>query len=293
VSSGPDGSSLAAHIESFRRDGFVVLRGLHRDRVAACRAAVLEAYWAAWAGAEADYAARRRWRGPAWHDERPELFLPYAVHPDLLDLLMGPFVGAKGVGAGVTPVVAEEQALLERVWHRDMWPQPGWTDDYLPPEAVNVLTYLQAGPAAGYLRVLPGSHRGFAGIPEAAAEQPHPDERAVDMEPGDAVVLHSCTLHSHAGNCSQAERIVVNAFFTKCWLPPLIKYSNSAISELIAGARAREDRRLVRLFHPDQDELIDRAKHFHAHWPDGCSLSQEEMWRRWIAEDRAALKVSP
>ena len=276
-------SDLDRHLQHVRRDGFTVLRGLTRAHVQGWRAAILDRYGID-RKSPMDLLA-----------ERPELVLPYVTHPDLLDLLeglMGPFVGLAGSGALVEPSCAEDRARRERVWHRDMWPLPGWTDDYLPPDGVNVLTYLQGGEAAGPLRVLPGSHRGRRGIPDDAVQQPHPDELAVRVEPGDTVAVHSCTLHSGAGNFSGAERILVYAFFTKCWLPTEGDHDNAEIRRLLDDARRRDDRRVVRLFAPDRAELIDRAKQFHAHRPDGCSISQEEMWRRWIAEDRAALNAA-
>ena len=37
--------------------------------------------------------------------------------------------------------------------------------------------------------MLPGSHRGLRGIPDDAVKQPHPDELAVRVDPGDTVVV--------------------------------------------------------------------------------------------------------
>ena len=124
---------LGVHEEEFRRDGYTVLPGLHATRVDAWRSVIL-----------ADYAHgtnRDDVNSPhaSWLNERPDLFLPYVIADDLLDLterLMGPFVGLTGQGSKISASVSTAAAEQFRVWHRDMWPVPGWTSDYLPPNGI-------------------------------------------------------------------------------------------------------------------------------------------------------------
>lgn len=97
-------------------------------------------------------------------------------------------------------------------------------------------------------------------------------------------------LHSEGGNHSGELRALVFAFLTKCWLPTKNHYSGPAIDVLLQDARSRDDRRIIRLFEPDENELISRAKMFHAHIPDGCAISEQDMWKRWVAEDREACR---
>jgi hypothetical protein len=54
------------------------------------------------------------------------------------------------------------------------------------------------------------------------------------------------------------------------------------VQKIIKMAREKNDRRLMRLFGVDE-QLIARAN-------SGYQTSDEEMWDRWIAEDRAALR---
>ena len=275
---------LDTHENFFREHGYTVVPGLNADRVAMWREAILESH-----GREGSPGDDVSGTGPSWLNERPALVLPYVASDDLLDLverLMGPFVGLAGQGSKVSLSRPVEEAGRFRVWHRDMWPVPGWTNDYLPPNGINVLTYLQQGDEYGPLYVIPGSHRRHIPISDEEAVAPHRDELAVKVDAGDTILVHSTLLHSEGGNHSDELRLLVFAFLTKCWLPKKSHYHGPAIDALLQDARSRNDRRVIRLFEPDQDELISRAKMFHGHVPDGCAISERDMWIRWVAEDR-------
>ena len=136
-----------------------------------------------------------------------------------------------------------------------MWSLPGWTDDYLPPNAVNVLTYLQEGAEYGPLRVIPGSHRGGALVGSEGPGKIQAGEQAVELAAGDTVLIHSSLLHSTSGNYSGRLRIFVSYFYTKCWLPKRDAYGMERMQREIRAARARGDRRVARLFEPDRELL--------------------------------------
>lgn len=216
--------------------------------------------------------------------ERPDLFLPALVAPAMLDLLeelMGPFVGFDSLQVAVTPPVSAAEARAVRAWHRDMWSLPGWTEDYLPPNAVNVLTYLQDGAEYGPLRVIPGSHRGGALVGSEGPGKTQAGEQAVELAAGDTVLIHSSLLHSTSGNYSGRLRIFVSYFYAKCWLPKRDAYGMESIQREIRAARARGDRRVARLFEPDRELLARRAAGDRGEYPE------RERWRRWRREERA------
>ena len=194
---------------------------------------------------------------------------------------MGPCVGFDSLQIAVTPPVSEAEARTVRAWHRDMWALPGWSDDYLPPNAVNVLTYLQEGPEYGHLLVLPGSHRGRRLVGAGGPGALQAGEQAVELAAGDTVVVHSSLLHSTSGNCSGRLRIFASYFYTRCWLPKRDAYGMQSMQREIRAARARGDRRLARLFEPDRELLARRAS------GDRGEHTERELWRRWRQEERA------
>ena len=276
---------LAPRVAEFERHGYTIFRGFNAAWVEPWRELFEERY--------------RRELGEQQHtagvgqpravlrgllQERPDLFLPSLVDPAMLDFLeelMGPFVGFDSLQIAVTPPVSEAEARTVRAWHRDMWALPGWSDDYLPPNAVNVLTYLQEGPEYGHLLVLPGSHRGRRLVGEGGPGALQAGEQAVELAAGDTVVVHSSLLHSTSGNHSGRLRIFASYFYTKCWLPKRDAYGMQSMQREIRAARARGDRRLARLFEPDRELLAQRAS------GDRGAHTERELWRRWRQEERA------
>ena len=276
---------LAARAAEFERHGYTIFRGFNAAWVQAWRELFEERYRRE-LGEEQRSAGvgqpRAVLRGLL--QERPDLFLPSLVDPAILDFLeelMGPFVGFDSLQIAVTPPVSEAEARTVRAWHRDMWALPGWSDDYLPPNAVNVLTYLQEGPEFGHLLVLPGSHRGRRLVGEGGTGALQPGEHAVELAAGDTAVVHSSLLHSTSGNHSGRLRIFASFFYTKCWLPKRDAYGMQSMQREIRAARARGDRRLARLFEPDRELLARRAS------GDRGEHTERELWRRWRQEESA------
>lgn len=276
--------TLAARVAEFEQRGYTILRGFNAAWLEQWRQVFEERYRREWGEDQRGGGAgqpRAVLRGLL--QERPDLFLPALVAPAMLDLLeelMGPFVGFDSLQVAVTPPVSATEARAVRAWHRDMWSLPGWTDDYLPPNAVNVLTYLQEGAEYGPLRVIPGSHRGGALVGSEGPGKIQAGEQAVELAAGDTVVIHSSLLHSTSGNYGGRLRIFVSYFYTKCWLPKRDAYGMERMQREIRAARARGDRRVARLFEPDRELLARRAAGDRGEYPE------REQWRRWRREER-------
>ena len=276
---------LAARVAEFEQRGYTILRGFNAAWLEQWRQVFEERYRREWGEDQRGGGVgqpRAVLRGLL--QERPDLFLPALVAPAMLDLLeelMGPFVGFDSLQVAVTPPVSATEARAVRAWHRDMWSLPGWTDDYLPPNAVNVLTYLQEGAEYGPLRVIPGSHRGGALVGSGGPGKIQAGEQAVELAAGDTALIHSSLLHSTSGNYSGRLRIFVSYFYTKCWLPKRDAYGMERMQREIRAARARGDRRVARLFEPDRELLARRASGDRGEYPE------REQWRRWRREERA------
>ena len=276
--------TLAARAAEFEQRGYLILRGFNAKWVERWRQ-VFEERYRREAGEDqrGGRAGQPRAVLRGLLQERPDLFLPALVAPAMLDLLeelMGPFVGFDSLQVAVTPPVGESVARAVRAWHRDMWGLPGWTDDYLPPNAVNVLTYLQEGAEYGRLRVIPGSHRGGKLVAGGGPETAQAGEQEVDLAAGDTVVVHSSLLHSTSGNYGGGLRIFVSYFYTKCWLPKRDAYGMASMQREIRAARARGDRRVARLFEPDRELLTVRAA------GDRGEYTERELWQRWRREEQ-------
>ena len=289
-----DEGLLNNHINEFKEYGYTVIKGLNKDNVGIWRSTIESIFFV---------------EGPEWFDRQrvglakkeptsllhgyADIFLSYVMSTDLLDIaekLMGPFVSLAGLGTKVSPPMDKKKALQFRVWHRDMWPVHGWTEDYLPPDGINVLTYLQEGEMYGELKVIPGSHRGNVRIHDSSAQSPNEKEESIKLSQGDTVLIHSSLFHSESGNYSDKFRILVNCFLVKCWLPGRMNYEQiPAVKNIIDQARDTKDNRIVRLFSPDEEEILNRVWNWHAHKPKGCSLTTEEMWKKWLKEDREML----
>lgn len=103
----------------------------------------------------------------------------------------------------------------ERGWHRD-FVFPG---DY--PLSSNCILYLQdMDDEIGPTYVVPGSHRGWADLPEGDAKlQPRDDEVAVYAKAGDMAVINSAILHSGSVNRStDRERRNLYMYYGHWWL---------------------------------------------------------------------------
>ncbi|HHZ90182.1 TPA: hypothetical protein EYN98_09405 [Candidatus Poribacteria bacterium] len=198
---------------------------------------------------------------------------------DFLELLIGPFVSLEAMAFASTYPTTPEDAIGSIKWHRDMWASVGRTDDYLPPNAVNVLNYFpHIDPARGAFRFIPGSHRKSIFVNADQSRRPHPKEQLVYPKSGDTLFIHSGLLHSGTGNYSDEMRYFVSRFYAKCWYPRREQVDIPAIQSFIAEAELNRDRRLMRLFGKD-DLLLSRAGR-------SGTLPEVEIWQKWVEEDR-------
>ena len=278
-------ATLAQRVAEFRRDGYTVFRGFNAAWIERWRPVFMDHYRRQLGQDQRGSGvgqARAVLRGLL--QEYPDLFVPALVAPEMLDFLeelMGPTVGFDSLQIAITPPVSEREAHEVHAWHRDMWALTGWTDDYLPPNAVNVLTYLQEGPEYGQLRVIPGSHRGSRVVGAGGSERAQEGQQVVPAAAGDTVVIHSSLLHTTSGNYSGNLRIFASFFYTRAWLPKRDSYGADGMQRVIRAARGRGDRRVARLFEPDGELLAHRFN------GNRGEYTEQERWRLWLAEERA------
>ena len=276
-------TAMGQRVAEFKRNGYTVFRRFNAAWIERWRQVFMDHY--------------RRQVGEQQHSagvgqpravlrgmlqEHPDLFLPALVAPRMLDFLeqlMGPSVGFDSLQIAITPAVGEDEARRVYAWHRDMWALPGWTEDYLPPNAVNVLTYLQEGSEYGPLRVIPGSHRGSRLVGTAGPAAGQKDQQELHLAAGDTVVIHSSLLHSTSGNYSGQLRIFASYFYTRAWLPKRDAYGTERMQRVIRAARKRGDRRVARLFEPDADLLARRAS------SDRGEYTEQMLWQRALGEE--------
>ena len=278
-----EATAMGQRVAEFKRNGYTIFRGFNAAWIERWRQVFMDHY--------------RRQVGEQQHSagvgqpravlrgmlqEHPDLFLPALAAPRMLDFLeqlMGPSVGFDSLQIAITPAVGEDAARRVYAWHRDMWALPGWTDDYLPPNAVNVLTYLQEGSEYGPLRVIPGSHRGSRLVGTAGPAAGQKDQQELHLAAGDTVVIHSSLLHSTSGNYSGQLRIFASYFYTRAWLPKRDAYGMERMQRVMRAARQRGDRRVARLFEPDADLLARRAS------SDRGEYTEQELWQRALGEE--------
>ena len=275
--------NLQAHLEDFVRDGYTVFPAVHG-------AALMQRWRAAYA--PLCEAASLPGQPPvAWLSElleaAPSLFLPMVAHPLLLDFaeaVMGPFVQMDSTAFNLFPSVPASQAQ-GRVngWHRDRYACVPQTRDYLRPWCINAITYLQDLTAAtGPLRVIPGSHRDPVVFGAEERSRPHPREVLLEPRAGDVVVTHGLLAHAGSPNTSGGPRYFLSASLNMCWLRHRDALSGPRVAALVADARERRDRRLLRLL--GQDELLWERSNPYFETDDDPT-----RWRRWAAEDQTLL----
>ena len=270
-------------LDEFKEKGYTVFEGLHSDRITTWKQIMHEKI--AEQKDTRDGLGRFIFRD--FLEEKADTLLADISNPHLLDFLeklMGPLFQMESVhfvATRPTPPTQDEPGIA---WHRDRWASAGRTTDYMPPNGVNVLTYLQdMNEQTGPLRVINGSHRQPVYISKAERGRPHVQETLVTPRAGDVLFLHSGALHSTSANRAEDHRYLVSFFYTRCWYPGRDDNRGPKIQRFIDRARARNDRRLLRLFTIDE-QLIERAK-------VSGSLPEEQMWEKWIQEDRQALRT--
>lgn len=221
-------------------------------------------------------------------EQEPGLMLPAVNNQGILDFaerVMGPFVQLDNLTFMAFPSEPREQAEgMVSFWHRDRW---GWMPDgpqYIRPIACNAICYLQdLTDEYGPLRVVEGSHRRPVTIEsDGHRTLPHPEETVLNVKAGDVVFTHCSLLHTGTPNTSGRPRYFFSTYYNRVGLPTRDNHNGPGVQRIVEAARARNDRRLMRLF--GVDDLIEARANSLFLRPD------EEMWDKWIAEDRAALQ---
>jgi len=271
--------SLDEHLAEFKRDGFTLFpRMLDPDWVREMRDAFEE------------IAARV----PTADGSRPSVIVDLLEHKpelvlralsdqrllDFAEMVVGPHVQLESITYRRSPPdSAADGDVLG--FHRDMFaffPEDGV---YHRPLLFNALSYLQdLTDESGPLRIIPGSHMRAQRMTREQAQQPHPEEVIVYPKAGDTAVFHCSMLHSGSANRSADYRYLFFLTLNHSWLKHRANYQGPVSQAVIAGARARNDRRLLRLLGVD-DQFARRAN-------CGFLEPDEENWQRWIAEDDAA-----
>jgi hypothetical protein len=274
--------TLDEHLAEFKRDGFTLFPGM------------LDGGWVQEMRAAFEDIADRI---PTADGSRPSLFVDVLEHQpqlvlralaserllDFAEMVIGPHVQLETVTYRRTPPgEAADGPVLG--FHRDMFaffPEDGV---YHRPLLFNALSYLQdLTDDSGPLRIIPGSHMRALRITQEEAKRPHPEEVIVYPKAGDVAVFHCSMLHSGTVNRSTDHRYLFFLTFNHSWLKHRANYQGPVSQAVIAQARARGDRRLLRLLGVD-DQFVQRAN-------CGFLDPDEENWQRWIAEDAAARKI--
>jgi hypothetical protein len=216
----------------------------------------------------------------------PWLMLPAVSNPAILDFaerVMGPFVQLDNLTFMAFPSLPSAEAKGRTSgWHRDIWAWVPPGSDYIAPLACNAITYLQdLTDENGPLRVVPGSHREAITVPPDRLQVPHPREVVVYAKAGDVVFTHCALLHAGTPNMSGKLRYFFSIYYNRSWLRYRDNHGGPNVAKILQLARQRNDRRLMRLFGVDE-QIFRRAN-------SGFQVADEEMWDRWIQEDRAAL----
>ncbi|MEM7532620.1 MAG: phytanoyl-CoA dioxygenase family protein [Chloroflexota bacterium] len=252
--------SIQERLEQYKEDGYTIFEGMFDlDLIAR------------WKAKYADLVERQTPPGaerPTYWlssvvEYEPWLMLPAVSHPDILDFaerVMGPFVQLDNLTFMAFPSVEKEKAGTASYWHRDIWAWRPDGDQYVRPNACNAITYLQdMDDGYGPLRVIPGSHRDPVAIEELKDRfNPHPREKLVYTKAGDVIFTHCALLHSGTPNTTGNLRYFFSIYYNMSWLRHRDNHSGPNVQKIIADARAKNDRRMMRLFGVD-DLVYTRA----------------------------------
>ena len=271
--------SLEEHLAEFKRDGFTLFPRMLDP---------------AWIREMRDGFEELEGRVPNADGSRPSAITDLLEHKpepvlralsnerllDFAEMVVGPHVQLESITFRRTPPQPEQDGAALG-FHRDMFaffPEDGV---YHRPLLFNALSYLQdLTDETGPLRIIPGSHMRALRMSPEEARRPHPEEVIVYPRAGDTAVFHCSMLHSGSPNRSSDYRYLFFLTFNHSWLKHRANYRGPVSQAVIAGARARNDRRLLRLLGVD-DQFAQRAN-------CGFLEPDEENWKRWIAEDAAA-----
>jgi hypothetical protein len=264
-------------LECFKRDGFTIFEGAHPPELLT-----------GWRDAYDELCSREG--ESVWLigtlEVDPDLFLPAIANPEILDFaeeVMGPFVQLDSLAINAFPSVdAKAASGTVNAWHRDRYSEIPVTRDYTHPLGCNTIFYLHdITDEYGPLRVIPGSHR-EAIVPERTwRHEKRADELLIYPKAGDVVFTHCNLLHSGTPNTSGRLRYFMSASYNRSFMRHRDGLDGVKTKAVVERARAKGDRRLMRLLGVDE-QLWDRCNPY---WFTG---TDEERWRAWIQEDRAA-----
>ena len=271
--------NLETHLAEYKKDGFTVFEKVFNPEL-----------MDQWKAKFDDIAERQKKPGeekaPKWlrsvTEYEPALMLKAVANPMILDfaeMVMGPFVQLDNLTFAWFESMSKQEAEGKvSGWHRDIW---AWTpngSDYIRPNACNAITYLQdLTDAYGPLRVIRGSHRDPMLITPEEKLKPHPREELVHVKAGDVAFTHCALYHSGTPNTSGDRRWFFSIYYNLSWLKHRDNHSGPNVQAIIEEARNKNDRRIMRIFGVD-DRVFGRAN-------SGYHVSDEKMWKQWIAED--------
>ncbi len=279
--------TLQQHVEAYERDGFTIFSNFYPPEKVEALRALLDPDFTRRHAEEPD-----RWRatinGILSHETYGPLMGEHIVNPTMLDFaeaVMGPYVQLDGMEISGYPTVDVERKGEVAGWHRDAFNQSEqWAGHnfpykqeprhYTPPMACNYLTYLQDMTAeSGPLRVIPRSHLDYTMIPEEKLKDPHPNEKLVELKAGDMVFTHCDLYHTGTVNTVGAIRYFISSYFCRIGLPHRDTFETPVIKKIVADARKRNDRRILRLFGINE----------------GFHQRQQTAWQQMTEDDKKAL----
>lgn len=276
---------VSAHVAEFKELGYTVLPGVYDEPEMAKWRAKFQALTDE--GVGGSQGAKKM--APYWFgdmlEHAPGLMLPAVTKPAILDTLeavMGPFLQLDNLTLVGFPS-GPKDGPPGIGWHRDRYSGVPRGGEFQRPLAVNAIAYLQdLTDEFGPLRVIPRSHRTpIALTPEERGKQ-HPQEKVIHMKAGDAVLVHNGLLHSGTANRSGKTRYFFSIYYNLCWLRHTDNHKGPNTQSILRAARARNDRRVMRLL--GEDELLEKRCN------SGFVRPEEETWPVWIQEDREAIK---
>ena len=121
--------------------------------------------------------------------------------------------------------------------------------------------------------MIPGSHLDYTVIENEQLNRSHPRQKSPTVSAGDMVFLHHDVLHTGTINTSTRTRYFISNYVCRFGLPHRDTFELPLVREIMAAARSRNDRRVLRFFGEDPD-ILQR---------------QERTWQGLVAEDRNAL----
>ena len=204
---------------------------------------------------------------------------------DFAEAIIGPYIQLESITYRRIPSITKAEAAKQSKggYHRDMFAFFPDDDVYHRPLLFNAIVYLQdLTDETGPLRVIPGSHMQALSIPRENTTA-CPEEKIIYLKSGDVVMFHCSMLHAGSPNISGKPRYIYIITYNHSWLKYRGNYNGPNAQTIIEFARKEKNRRLLRLLGED-DLLFNRAN-------SGYQLPDEQMWKRWIDEDRQYMEA--